>query len=260
MPVFEAGPHRFIPGHVHGRRQPSLLVSLRLHEGWRRAWHRTAVTGRAEGLLQAWREATEAGLARHLPADPATGWPDWVQGLGACAVALLQETGLAVFENVLLLRIPEAGARRAGWTTLLLPVQPGRPAATLQAWQLTLQAFERGLRPDGDISASRLVQDALHALMQWGEQGTNTPRLLRAAYDSGIPVTVLGPQIFQYGQGRKAQWLESTITLQTPNISTRLARDKPGAAARLRQAGLPVPAHRLVAEAGEAVRVAQQLG
>jgi len=127
-----------------------------------------------------------------------------------------------------------------------LPAQESGAFARLQALML------------GGSTVSMALRDEIRRRLT--PRGGNTPRFLRAAHELGIPVMALAFEGYQYGHGARAQWLESTLTLQTPGLAVALARDKLASAARLRQAGLPVPAHQAVSGADEAVRVASRLG
>lgn len=71
--------------------------------------------------------------------------------------------------------------------------------------------------------------------------GINTLRFLQAAERYHIPWQRLAGNLYQFGWGRSARWLDSSFTDATPQISSRIARDKRLASLLLRQAGLPVP-------------------
>lgn len=256
----DTGPYRLIAGHVHGRRQPSLAVSVRA----RHAPHLAQSVPRAQDigqelsqiLIQAFGVKWNVELA-----DPQSSpWQVWVASLGQITVRLLEAAGLPVFEAAQTLRLAAPGTEHKTWSTLLLPVAPGWPAASWHAWQLTLQAVAHAAAAAKEPENTRRLEQGWGALKSMVLQGANTPRFLKAAYDNHIPVIALDMGVFQYGYGRYAEWLDSTLTQQTSNIAVRLARDKQVASARLRQAGLPVPSHVRVDNAQDAVRAAQQLG
>lgn len=90
--------------------------------------------------------------------------------------------------------------------------------------------------------------------------GSNTPHLIRTAFDNRIPCFNLTEEVVQFGMGSKARRLESTLTDVTSAIAMRLARNKLAAASVLRQGGLPVPEHQLARSADEAVSIAEELG
>lgn len=108
-------------------------------------------------------------------------------------------------------------------------------------------------------SATRVVQSIL-SLQSLNPSGSNVPRFIRAAYESGIPMLELPGEVYQYGIGMRARWLDSSFTDMTPTISAKLSRNKLYAATLLRLAGLPVPLHRQVADPDEAIKIAHRLG
>jgi len=263
--VIIAGPTQLLPGHVCGRRQASLLVSLRPEP--RAPLQDPAALACLQGLLQCWQAA--AGQAPEDGAQQSTQqstqqepWLHWVDSLGAATVALLQGINLPLWDapQRWLLPAPARGRGQPHWTQWLLPTVPGHTQASISAWQLTVRALQRCLAAGNSEQAAALFAAACQQLSPLALRGSNSPRLLRAAAELDVPVLALGGERFQYGQGRRAQWLESTFTLNTATIASQLARDKQAAAQRLRQAGLPVPDHHPVTTVREALRVARQLG
>jgi cyanophycin synthetase len=114
---------------------------------------------------------------------------------------------------------------------------------------------------DKSITAElQQISQALTELKKISPMASNVPRFVRAAFDMAIPFQELPGQIFQYGQGKRGHWMRSSFTEETSQISAQLARNKPVAAAILRQAGIPVPDHQLVADAETALKVAERLG
>lgn len=260
LPVFEVGPRRAIAGHVYGRRQPSLAVSIRARQPVVPAVYAVHAQQAVEALSRALRESVGVDWPAQAVATEQYTWADWITGLGGMAVQLLQAACLPAFDPAQTMRLASQGAEHEEWSTLLLPAAPGRPAATWQAWQLSLLAFAHAADPQRQRESAQRLQLGLRALSSMAPQGANTPRFLKAAYEQNIPVTAIGMEVFQYGQGRRAQWFDSTCTLQTSNSSVKLARNKQVAAARLCQAGLPVPSHQRVGSVEDALRAAQQLG
>lgn len=77
-----------------------------------------------------------------------------------------------------------------------------------------------------------------------------------AAWNREIPVRVLARGVLQFGIGRGGRWLDGTFTGSTPNLGTKLARDKRAAAQMLRLVGIPVPDHQTAVSADHAVEIA----
>lgn len=107
---------------------------------------------------------------------------------------------------------------------------------------------------------SSAIHQAGLNLKQAGPKSSNTPRILSAANSLHIPITPIGPEVYQFGYGSAARWMESTFTDRTGNLSVRMARDKVWASSMLRNAGLPVPQNQLVNNADSAVEHANRIG
>lgn len=256
---FEPGPSRVIPGFIYGRRQASLLASVRLAAAMTSALGDLDPGERLRRLEQSWREAFGDERACPRARDPLSDWRGFVEWLGACAAALMRAADLAVSDTVRVFPDRAPGSAWT-WTTVLLPMAPGMPAATREAWAIALRASGVALGAEHAAAARDAWQRGLEDLRQLAPRSANAPRFLRAALKKDIPVTPIALDVMQFGQGRRAQWLDSTFTLATPNLSAKLARDKRAAARRLRQAGLPVPVHRQVASAIDAVAAAREIG
>lgn len=254
--ILELRSARFIPGFVHGRHQPSLLVGVKLAASF--AMPPPPHQSDALGLL--WQSVTGTERVFNFSTSDADCWQYWIQTIFACALALLRAAELPLFDEPRWLRLLSLEEAHADWSYVLLPVMPGRPEATWQVCLSTVQLFDNWAQTNNFDSLRFDLIQSLVSLRKFAPQGGNTPRFLRAAQERGIPVTALGQDIFQFGHGNRSQWLDSTFTLRTANISARLARDKQATAARLRQAGLPVADHQPVTDGDEAVRVANRLG
>lgn len=255
-----AGPLRELRGFVRGRRQLSMLVSLRLHESLVTSFHTAPTAAQFHTLHAAWQSATGVECpALQRTDNQDMDWHSAVTFAAHGAFALLQQASVPVMEPPVLLSLAPKDQEHAAWTRLLLPVVPAHAPATQQAWLLTLQLIHAHLT-HGLAQTPDLLHQAHEKLRRLAPQSSNTPRFLRAAYSLNIPVTAIGQDIFQYGHGHKSQWFNSTFTDQTSNLSTKLARNKLATAARLRQAGLPVPEHHMASNADHAVAIAHRLG
>lgn len=117
---------------------------------------------------------------------------------------------------------------------------------------------------EGSIVRASLVEVEITKLMRqfarYAPQGINTLRFLQAAHELEIPWRHVANNVYQFGWGSNARWLDSSFTDQTSVISANLARDKVACAKVLRSAGLPVPTHHLVSNAEQAVTAANTLG
>ncbi|MEB3220477.1 MAG: hypothetical protein VKS61_00215, partial [Candidatus Sericytochromatia bacterium] len=233
MTLVQAGEAGLCPGFVAGMRELAWATPLR----WQGA-----------PPPRASLEALSRVLAGALPgADAPPPWPvapgeAAVRWLGHWTRELLREAGLPVFGPAEVL--PPAGGEAGPWW-LLIPAHGPTAGATAEAfaWTCTLLApASGGGAPDEVLTGLAALLGRLRSL---APQGANTVPLLRAAYEAGIPTCHVAGGVYQIGQGALARLLKSTFTDQTPAIGAEWARDKRLAAAVLRRAGLPTPAHRL---------------
>ena len=253
-----------VPGHAQGLRQPGLLAWLEF---------RSAVSA-----VPVW-PPLQAALAPHLPPQVDTQdrhglvqriAPPLPQGLLtaldslASSVAWLQESaGLPVMDDALVIQAGCSSDQPQTVRCLLLcPTLAPQAAARALTWVVQVLGDWRDAPAPTGLSAAR--QDELAALLAdlqpLAPRGSNNRHLLRAAHQLGMPTAMLPMGVIQYGWGRRARWMESTFTDATPNISARLARNKPATAALLRLAGLPVPEQAQVQHLEPALEAAQRLG
>ena len=230
-----------LPGFGYGSRYPALLLQVQVRV-----------------LTQAHCAALGAAL------QPLTGMacvPVAGHGMAAACDRLLQTlqqlqqaAGVAVDEpaRVLALKPPQARLLVPGSLRSLSALGP-----FMQALLAVLSAQTSGQRLDEPV---RQLSLAFLALQKTRAAAANSQRFVRAAMGLGIPVQDLPGGLVQYGHGRRARWLESSFTDETPLLSTRLARDKRLSASLLRTAGLPVPPHQRAASLEQALRIAGQLG
>ena len=275
---------RVLRGYVRGLRQPTLLLTLNLGPGDTRGIHNLRAVWAQE---PAWVQVT--GLpppppAWHSRPDDTLKAADWLLHW-TCQIQRC--AGLPVFEPGILLgyQMPhrqdaersqrqEQPAKQlpSARVTLLVTTAHGQPQPALDAFKGVLAWFNQGIMDDTTppgLPATNLAPPpgALEGILSLRKRlqaaappASNTPRFLQAAHEMGLPVIPLGYGTYQFGQGRRGRWLDSSITDVTPNIAVKMARDKAWAASRLHQAGIPVPPHRLAADADQAARIAEQLG
>ncbi|MFA5630623.1 MAG: acetate--CoA ligase family protein [Porticoccaceae bacterium] len=204
--------------------------------------------------------------------NPASIWPALSGGIRACRApsplmlvsVLLQWTqsiqraaGLPVFEAGVALGKSEASGARINALIAVYAQQYQAAAIAFAAAFDVLQTLWSG---DSAETALTRLGPIIDKLRRFQPKGSNTAPLLQAAFDAGIPYTSLAGTVFQYGYGHRSRWLDSTLSDETPALSTGLARNKAFAAQVLRQAGIPVPAHALVDSADKAVALAAKIG
>lgn len=138
------------------------------------------------------------------------------------------------------------------------PVGVHEAIAKFIRWYMRLQAVEshQKLAEIVELELPKL----LTALHRHAPTGSNIPYFLAAASELNIPVTEVIGRTLQFGQGKKARWLDSSFTDKTPHIGALIARNKSWASQVLHDAGFPVPPHSLVNSREQAVKVADKLG
>jgi cyanophycin synthetase len=143
---------------------------------------------------------------------------------------------------------------------LLVPCLSGgqRQAARALGWAVTVTNLALAGAALDEVREQ--LPKLLQAMGRVAPQGMNTLRFLQAAHEAGIPWRRVQGNVYQFGWGSRAHWLDSSFTEKTSRIGSVLARNKLEAAAVLRQSGIPVPDHIPVRNADEAESAAARLG
>lgn len=174
------------------------------------------------------------------------------------AHAIQQAAGLPVFTAPQVLA-RQALPRGAVLVRVALPATHARSALLALTWALdSLCAFA----VNADTAATQVSEQTTACLKRLAKQaptGTNTLRFLRAAHERGMPWRPLAGNVYEFGHGVHARWLDSSFTDQTSRIGVGLARNKLHAAQVLRACGLPAPAHRRVLSVEQALEAAAEL-
>ena len=243
QPVAEVAKARTVPGYLSGMRQQALLVELVLD--------RARVT--RQGMV-----ALDSLFSRTLPAYVLTGTVEHplVTLILRATEAVLRGAGIPTFDDGFVI----GNFRQPGSVWLAVPALELEYAASSVALGWVIGAVNQVLSDQSTDDLEAGLPALTARLRRRAPAGMNSLRFLQAAHDSGIPWRRIANNVFQFGWGARARWMDSSLTDVTPSISAGLARDKRATAQVLRQAGIPVPAHAPVADAEGAVKVAEQLG
>lgn len=251
--LVELGRYRFEPGYWQGLRQPAVLVSLQLTRlevsaaAVRRYddFLRTAFSPRAVDLTD------QAGTA--VSTHPVLG------RLLAMTLEVLVRMGMPVMGGVTAIRPDGKYPQRwvVGLPAIAEHIRAPQAAFAMACNLMNELAAGRDIRLETVLAGIKEL--AVHFRPQ-APAGINTLRFLQASHEMGIPWRHVANNVYQFGWGRRSRWLDSSFTDETSTISASLARDKVACARVLRDAGLPVPRHQLVATAEQAVKVADALG
>lgn len=236
------------PGYVPGMHQPALVIELILQRHDVEQQDLMAVDSNFKRVLP---EYNSSHAASQLPVHPL------LHRILRATSIVLSNAGMPVFTEGFVIG-SDSGPEKI--IHLAVPAMEHEYSATELAlsWVIRVLNYTLDLQP---IEASLVDLPAItEKIGTSAPQGMNTPRFLQAAHDFGIPWRRVVGNVFQFGWGAKARWLDSTFTDVTANISTKLARDKRATAWVLRQSGIPVPAHAIAANQDDAVTLAEQLG
>lgn len=235
-----------VPGYLPGMRQPAVLADIQLL---------SAVPAPVLQQLEQQMEelCTELPVLQQFPEFKH--WPA-LASVTQATLALLQRAGWPLFSPLKVLSNNVPGQNLVRLAIPSLPASEQGVALALQGVLDLLHALAAGAAVDA-VADLKVRLQKLHTL---APQGMNTLRFLQAAHAQGIPWQRLVNNVYQFGWGARARWLDSSMTDQTISMAVKISRDKRAAALLLRQAGLPVPAHRTVTSVEDALKVAGQLG
>ncbi len=249
---------KLIAGYYGGRQQPCITARLRIKDTHDST---TLLASVLKSFAEQCLVATELTLAikatEHLPVyeRAASFVANW-------ATYSLQSAELSIFEKPFVCAQQGGGGDEVS-IDLIVPAMVGKADASKHALLGALSCLKQALsdtRSHESTDWPRHLTVSRDQLRKFASTSSNTPRFLHAAFDAGIPVQSLGGNLYQFGFGRTGRWLDSTFTDATPNISTKIARNKQWASALLRQAGLPTPPHGVPRSVEEALHIAGRIG
>lgn len=250
MVVIDLKNSRFESGYWNGLRQPAFIFDIRFAKN---AIQRTSLEQYdhiVEALLPKREAWVHPQIVRQHPL---------LSRLAGTSMDILSAAGMPIMSGVNALQVH----RQDGIHWLLgLSAVSANILAPQRAisWSARLLDFLEDGREIAIESLRQDLQRLIEACKRRAPSGANTLRFLQAAYEEDIPWRHVANNVYQFGWGSRARWLDSSFTDQTPRISAALARDKQACAAVLREAGLPVPRHRLAGSEAQAVEAAQVLG
>jgi cyanophycin synthetase len=122
----------------------------------------------------------------------------------------------------------------------------------------------REAAPDNEDDETFDFEAELESLIRLADRlalGPTTSSLVAEARRRGIPAIRLDERsLVQLGYGKYQQRIRASVTSRTSNIAVETASDKELTNQLLHDVGLPVPRHRLVRSADDAVAAAERLG
>jgi len=97
-------------------------------------------------------------------------------------------------------------------------------------------------------------------LKKYAVKGANTLYLLHAAFEMKIPYQKIMTNMYCFGSGENARWLNSTISDKTSSMGVSIAHNKMKTASILRQSGFPIAQHYHINNEKQALDAANRLG
>ena len=246
-----SGTPRVMPGGLYGLRCSSLIVSLLMGEGGVNGW-----LARVDQAL--------SGLLPDASANPGTIPPVCVFPEGELCVrrlffwmGRLQKAAMVpLFEEGKIISVD--AARRSLLVAIPTPLHASQLTGRGLAWLIIL--FNKAFSGEDAGAHLQKLPEVLKLLSGSVPRCSNTPRFLKAAFAMGLPCREVAGEVYQFGYGSRARWLDSTFSDKTSQIAARMARNKLLTAEVLRGAGIPVPEHILVPDIGMALKAADDLG
>ena len=251
--LLKTGPSTVIPGHIYGRRQPSVIVLV----GVNPLSDAAAIKACKRTVSSTW----PAGLHRDMPCPLLDcDWSDgsqWLEALLSSFHLWMTWNGVPLIERHQWLSPVLDLSSENPTMTVLLPAASGLAGETLTAWR----AFADWLNQCAEepTRAKACFEDYTAGLRRAAPSREHA-KFMSTALEMGHPALALGPNATQFGQGVYGQWFEGTFTSKVNVVGVRLARNKRLASENLREAGIPTPKHATAKSKSEAVTVAHQLG
>ncbi|MBC7603700.1 MAG: acetate--CoA ligase family protein [Ramlibacter sp.] len=240
-------------GHAHGLRGPVLIGNIRCSTTAQWKTEALAALLRNEGGLDT--ETVERCLAGNSLID----------AFFALILALERAGQSPVSQTGIVLSQPEAAPGSTEWRVAIPGFHPRFTQETIgwlaTAINLCNSTSEQAQR-DALIATMNTRLETARGTLQGAIKsgGVNAARIARACAEMNLPMQLLPRGYVHVGSGANALIFNSTMTEATTALGVALARSKSVTASLLALRGLPVPKHRLVKSAQDAVKVASELG
>lgn len=236
---------RFYQGFILGRRQPAVRAILQVS-----AFTPTQMHGLQQALIQYLGPYTDR--FNFINAES-----DLITCLGESISAMQKAAGIPIFEPIELDTLSDDEHIYALWVPALHEECFHHAMAFMLQFTAQFIASADSL-PTHDMAEE--IRELIVKLSHFSPKGSNSLRLLEAAYQEKIPWFHLSQNAFQYGYGCHSRWFDSSFTDKTSKIAAELTKDKHSTNRLLKMAGLPVPEQAMVRDESEAVTKAGKIG
>lgn len=247
-------------GFHHGLRQPDQILTIRL------GYCPPAIDW---AQFDAWLAEKLAIPVRRVVAGAASGHPaSRLMGRVLQVAAALQYAArIPVFEPGRILSCQADPTQEGAWLFQVavahvdfIPIESTSLAYDTATTLVLEVAAEPARFVDPEALYRQLDEHVVRPLQQAMPAGKSSIHLLRTAHECGIPWRHLGHCVFVLGWGRHALRTRQGKVQTDGLIGAHAAQHKFMAAQWMRQAGLPVPEHRLVLDEAGALAAAADLG
>ncbi|MGJ8589945.1 MAG: acetate--CoA ligase family protein [Yoonia sp.] len=252
-PLVTLGKVGFEPGYWREMRQAAMLV----HLNFARLEVRTSTLQQFDARLYSIFGPEDLEASKSIDSELAK--HPVLSRISKSSLAVLSRMGMPTFGGVAVERSEFAGSQEWILGLPAISEQNTAPFAALKWSCKMLNELDRGV----SVSEKAVwldLDNLVKKVRPLAPAGVNTLRFLRAAHDMEIPWLHVAKNVYQFGWGVHSRWLDSSFTDETSTVSAGLARDKVACAKVLRDAGLPVPKHRLATSAEQAIKVAEAFG
>ena len=143
--------------------------------------------------------------------------------------------------------------------TLALPSIQFGFAATHEALLWGIEFINLITDDDNLKNIKNKFKEIVRKINKNAPRGQNTIFLIKAAHEMKRPWTRIVGNIYQFGWGSRARWLDSSFTDESANISASACRNKLWCSLILKNSGLPSSEHFLVQSIDQAISAAEKI-
>jgi len=235
------------PGYLVGMNQPSLIVNITINN----------FLNEKDKLNNKKINEAFSDIQPNLISDPI---PEDLKSIPAIfylveiLAFILTTSKMPVFNKYLILANEDDKL-----ITLALPSIQFGFAATHEALLWGTEFINLIMDDDNLKNIKNKFKEIVRKINKNAPSGQNTIFLIKAAHEMNIPWNRIVGNIYQFGWGSRARWLDSSFTDESANISASACRNKLWCALILKNSGLPSSEHLLVKSIDQAISAAEKI-
>ena len=235
------------PGYLVGMNQPSIMVNITINN----------FLNEKDKLNNKKINEAFSDIQPNLISDPI---PEDLKSIPAIfylveiLAFILTTSKMPVFNKYLILANEENKL-----ITLALPSIQFGFAATHEALLWGIEFINLITDDDNLKNIKNKFKEIVRKINKNAPRGQNTIFLIKAAQEMKIPWNRIVGNIYQFGWGSRARWLDSSFTDESANISASACRNKLWCSLILKNSGLPSSEHFLVQSIDQAISAAEKI-